>query len=60
MTYQTSPESTTPSKYTCNEYRQEMILAGLNRRLAAPDLTPEEREQLNLEIKKLETAMGLN
>ncbi len=60
MTYQAPPEGIRPLKYTCNEYRQEMILAGLHRRLAAPNLTSEEKKQLRLEIEKLEIAMGLN
>ena len=37
-----------------------MILAGLQRRLATADLTPEEKKQLIMEIEKLEIAMGLS
>ncbi|SMC50876.1 hypothetical protein SAMN02746065_103112 [Desulfocicer vacuolatum DSM 3385] len=50
----------TPPKYTCNEYREEMILAALQRQLAKPDLTPETRSQLLMDIEKLEIAMGLD
>lgn len=46
--------------YTCTDYRTEMILLGLQRRLAVPDLNEAERETLRLEIRKLETEMGLS
>lgn len=46
--------------YTCTDYRTEMILLGLQRRLAVPDLNEAERESLRLEIRKLETEMGLS
>lgn len=47
------------SRYTCNEYREEMILAGLQRSLQNPDLTAKERERIKQEIAELEKAMGL-
>jgi len=47
------------STYTCNEYREEMILLGLNKQLARPDLTTEEREHLLQEIARVEKQMGL-
>ncbi len=53
---------TTPPKkthYTCNEYREEMILVGLQRSLQQPNLSPEERKRIETEIRKLEKAMGL-
>ena len=46
-------------RYTCNEYRQEMILAALQRSLMNPELTREERERIEMEIAELEQAMGL-
>jgi len=46
------------AKYTCNEYRQEMILAGLRKQLSTSDLTPGEREKLLIEIERLEQEMG--
>jgi lipoprotein NlpI len=49
----------TNQKYTCNEYREEMILAGLQRSLQNPDLTPEERARIEKEIAILEESMGL-
>ncbi len=47
------------SQYTCNEYREEMILVGLQRSLQQPNLTPEERKRIEEEIRKLEAKMGL-
>jgi len=47
------------ANYTCTEYREEMILLGLQRKLANPELTEEERQALLTEIKKVEEAMGL-
>jgi len=46
--------------YTCNEYREEMVLVGLRRRLADPALDPQEKEKLEEEIKKLEARMGMD
>ena len=45
--------------YTCTDYRQEMVLIGLKRRLADPTLDPKEKKSIEIEIKKLETEMGL-
>lgn len=47
------------SPYTCSEYRQEMILLGLQKQLANPDLTPAEKERLLQEIARVEQAMGM-
>jgi hypothetical protein len=41
-------------KYTCTEYRQEMILLGLSRRLNDPSLTEAERARIREEIERLE------
>ncbi|WP_200907141.1 hypothetical protein [Desulfatitalea tepidiphila] len=46
--------------YTCNEYREEMVLVGLRRRLADPTLNPTEKAKLEKEIKKLEVQMGMD
>ena len=48
------------SPYTCNEYRQEMILLGLQKQLANPDISPEERERIQQEIARVEAAMGMD
>ena len=47
-------------KYTCNEYREEMILVGLQKRLSAPGVTPEEKKDLLREIAKVERQMGID
>lgn len=49
----------TPPRYTCNEYREEMILAALQRTLMRSDLTAAERKRIESEIIALEKAMGL-
>lgn len=54
----TSPDNIR-QRYTCNEYRQEMILAALQRSLMNSELTGEERERIEKEIRELEQAMGL-
>lgn len=47
------------NSYTCAEYREEMMLLGLRRRLANHTLTEEERRKLLEEIEKLECAMNI-
>ena len=48
------------NKYTCNEYRQEMILMALKKRLATSHLTPEEEQTIKAEIKRLQESMGMD
>ncbi len=43
-----------PSRYGCNEYRIEMLLAGLQARLRDEDLTEEERRTLEEELQAIE------
>ena len=45
--------------YTCVDYRTEMILLGLKRRLQEESLSEEEKEDIRLQIKELESTMGL-
>ena len=45
--------------YTCQDYRLEMILLGLQRRLKDPDLTEEEKKKIRSEIRKLEEQVGM-
>ena len=47
-------------KYTCNEYREEMILLGLQKRLSSEKLSPKEKETLLMEIAKVEKQMGID
>lgn len=46
--------------YTCNDYRQEMILNGLRKQLADSRLSDSERIRLEIQIQRLEKEMGLD
>jgi len=48
------------SNYTCNDYRAEMILLGLQKQLAAPDLTPETKDELLQKLAVVEKEMGMD
>ena len=49
------------SNYTCNDYRAEMILLGLQRQIITqPDLTSEEKEALLRRIEEMEKEMGMD
>lgn len=52
-------ETTTSTVYTCNEYREEMILLALQRKLQQPGLTPEEQQKLSEEIARLAEKIGM-
>lgn len=47
-------------RYGCSDYREEMRLMGLKRRLEQADLPADERENLEKEIAVLEKTMGLD
>lgn len=47
------------SPYTCGDYRQEMVLLALKKRLAEGSLSPAERKVLEKEIADLEREMGM-
>ena len=47
------------NKYTCNEYREEMILLALQKKLSSEDLTEEEKNKILAEIKEIEKKMGM-
>ena len=47
-------------QYTCQDYRAEMTLLGLKRRLNDKSLGKEEKEALIKEIKRIEKAMGMD
>lgn len=51
--------NTKNDRYTCADYRQEMILVGLKKKLQQPDLDIKERERLLEEIGKLEEKLGM-
>ncbi len=59
------PEKSEPpmnkdKKPTCNDYRQEMMLLGLRRRLAEEDLSDSEKQSIEAEIDKLERELQLS
>jgi hypothetical protein len=47
------------TRYTCEDFRQEMILNGLRKRYYSKELSAEERRQLAAEIEKLEAMVGM-
>ena len=47
-------------KYTCTDYRTEMILLSLKKRLKQEDLNEAEKKDIILQIEKIEEAMELN
>ena len=46
--------------YTCRDYREEMQLLGLKRRLQEKNLGPAERAAIAAEIEKLEKALKMD
>ena len=50
----------TDQPYTCSDFREEMILVALKKRLASENLTDEERDALEKRIKELESSIGLD
>lgn len=46
-------------KYTCTEYREEMRLLALLRRLEEPDLTAGERESIRDEVRRIEELLEM-
>lgn len=47
-------------KYTCSDYREEMRLIGLRKRLRESELSREEKQLIEAEIARLEKALQLN
>ena len=48
------------TKYTCNDYREEMRLLGLKKQLSAKNLSPAEKQAIEAEITKLEKALRMD
>ncbi len=46
--------------YTCNDYRDEMRLVGLKKRLNQEALSPSEKKVIKAEITKLEETLQLD
>ena len=47
-------------RYTCAEYREEMRLLALRKRLEQDDLTEGERVTIEEEIQRIETLLGMD
>jgi hypothetical protein len=47
-------------KYTCADYRTEMILVSLRQRLKKEDLNEDEKKDIILQIEEIEAAMELD
>jgi len=45
--------------YTCKDYRAEMILLGLQRRLQDDDLSEAEKKKIKEQIREIEQSMGM-
>lgn len=48
------------SKYTCVDYREEMTILGLKRRLKDENISEEEKQAIILEMKRLESLMQID
>lgn len=46
--------------YGCMDYRQEMVLLGLKRKLETEKLTDAERKAVQEQIQKMESAMAMD
>jgi hypothetical protein len=47
-------------KYTCTDYRTEMILVSLRQRLKQKDLNEDEKKKILLQIEEIEADMELD
>ena len=47
-------------KYTCNDYREEMRLLGLKKRLNEKNLSKTEKQTIEAQITRLEKALQMN
>ena len=54
------PNGSIAMEYTCLDYRSEMRLLGLKRRLKEKDLSEEEKALILQEIEELEKAMKMS
>lgn len=46
--------------YTCQDFRTEMIILGLRRRLQDPELSREEKEKIAIRLRNLEEEAGMD
>ena len=53
------PEMAQDHRYTCTDYRLEMVLLSLRQRLAKGELSETEEKEIHKEIERLEAHMGM-
>ncbi len=46
-------------KYTCTQYREEMLLLALQKQIAQENLTEEQKKEIQEKIRKLEKEMDM-
>ncbi|MFW5970839.1 MAG: hypothetical protein ACOCQT_01945 [Desulfovermiculus sp.] len=46
--------------YSCRDFRIEMVILGLRRRLQSPALSKKEREEILARLRELEAKAGLD
>jgi len=56
----TDDTDTSAGNYTCNDYRAEMILLSLQRRLNRPELGENEKKEIQAEIERVKAEMGMS
>ena len=54
------PHMPQKDKYTCSDYREEMRLIGLKKRLSEETLNPAEKQIIETEIDELERTLQLD
>jgi len=54
------PNMSQNNRYTCSDYREEMRLIGLRKRLHEENLSPTEKQVIEAEIAELEKALHLS
>lgn len=47
------------NRYTCQDYRLEMILLSLRQRLSKENLSEAEKKEIQKEIRRVESQMGM-
>ena len=47
-------------EYTCKEYRQEMLLLALRKRLNDPHLSEKEKQEITADLRQLEVRLQLD
>ena len=47
-------------RYTCQDFRVEMIILGLRRRLQDPELSREEKAEMTDRLQRLEAEAGMD